>query len=86
MRDDDKGICKIVADEGPDRTSLCFARRVVFDQRMSLTSIMAHPGIDLVGLDAGTLRDIFIEMFSNPRTTFYNPLLKHTGQELHGDL
>ena len=32
-----------------------------FDQRMSLTSIMAHRGIDLVGLDAGTLRDIFIE-------------------------
>ena len=39
-----------------------------FDQRMSLTSVLAHRGIDLVGLDAGTLRDIFIEMFCNPRT------------------
>ena len=43
-----------------------------FDQRMSLTSIMAHRGIDLVGLDAGTLRDIFLEMFCNPRTAVGN--------------
>ena len=28
-----------------------------FDQRMSLTSIMAHPGIDLVGLGASALRE-----------------------------
>ena len=49
------------------------------DQRMSLTSIMAHRGIDLVGLDAGTLRDIFIEMFRNPRTAVDNPLLNNTG-------
>ena len=49
-----------------------------FDQRMSLTSIMAHRGIDLVGLDAGTLRDIFIEMFCNPRTAVDNPLLNNT--------
>ena len=46
-----------------------------FDQRMSLTSMMAHRGIDLVGLDAGTLRDIFIEMFCNPRTAVDNVLL-----------
>ena len=50
-----------------------------FDQRMSLTSIMAHRGIDLVGLDAGTLRDIFIEMFCNPRTAVDNPLLNNIG-------
>ena len=50
-----------------------------FDQWMSLTSIMAHRGIDLVGLDAGTLRDIFIEMFCNPRTAVDNPLLNNTG-------
>ena len=50
-----------------------------FDQRMSLTSIMAHRGIDLVGLDAGALRDIFIEMFCNPRTAVDNPLLNNTG-------
>ena len=50
-----------------------------FDQRMSLTSIMAHRGIDLVGLDAGTLRDIFIEMFCNPRRAVDNPLLNNTG-------
>ena len=29
-----------------------------FANRMSLTSILAHRGIDLVGLDAGALRDI----------------------------
>ncbi|CAE7453065.1 unnamed protein product, partial [Symbiodinium pilosum] len=50
-----------------------------FDQRMSLTSIMAHRGIDLVGLDAGTLRDMFIEMFCNSRTVVDNPLLNNTG-------
>ena len=50
-----------------------------FDQRMSLTSIMAHRGIDLVGLDAGALPDIFIEMFCNPRTAVDNPLLNNTG-------
>ena len=50
-----------------------------FDHRMSLTSIMAHRGIDLVGLDAGTLGDIFIEMFCNPRTAVDNPLLNNTG-------
>ena len=50
-----------------------------FDQRMSLTSIMACPGIDLVGLGASALRDIFIEMFCNPRTAVSNPVLKNTG-------
>ena len=44
---------------------------------MSLTSIIArHNGIDLTGLDAGTLRDMFIEM-SNPRTAVGNPLLNN---------
>ena len=50
-----------------------------FDQRMSLTSIMAHRGIDLAGLDAGTLRDIFIEIFCNPRTAVDNPLRNNAG-------
>ena len=40
---------------------------------------MAHRCIDLVGLDAGTLRDIFIDMFCNPRTAVDNPLLNDTG-------
>ena len=53
--------------------------KLSFDQRMSLASIMAHRGIDLVGLDAGTLRDIFIEMVCNPRTAVDNPLLNNTG-------
>ena len=43
---------------------------------MSITSILARPGIDLVGLDAGTLRDIFIEMF-RPRTAIDNRLLNN---------
>ena len=47
---------------------LFVSHELSFDCRMSLTSIMAHRGIDLVGLDAGTPRDIFIEMFCNPRT------------------
>ena len=50
-----------------------------FDQRMSLTSTMAHCGIDLVGLDAGALTDIFVEMFCNPRTAVDDPLLNNTG-------
>ena len=50
-----------------------------FDQRMSLTSAMAHRGTDLVGLDAGALRDIFVEMFCNPRTAVDDPLLNNTG-------
>ena len=41
---------------------------------------MAHRGIDLVGLDAGTLRDMFIEMFCNSRTAVDNPLLNNTGR------
>ena len=50
-----------------------------FDQKMSLTSITAHRGIHLVGLDAGSLRDIFIEMSCNPRTAVDNPLLNNAG-------
>ena len=41
--------------------------------------LMAHRGIDLVGLDADTLRDISIAMFRNPRTSVDNPLLNHAG-------
>ena len=50
--------------------------KLVFDQGMSFTNIMAHRGIGLTGLDAGTLRDIFIEMRRNPRTAVDNPLLE----------
>ena len=52
---------------------------LTFDHRMSLTSIMAHRGIDGVELDAGTLRDMFIEMFYNPRIAVDNPLLNNAG-------
>ena len=40
---------------------------------------MAHRGIDLVGLDAGILRDTFIEMFCNPRTAVDSPLRNNAG-------
>ena len=58
---------------------LFVSHELSFDCRMSHTSIMAHRGIDLVGLDAGTPRDIFIEMFCNPRTAVDDPLLNNAG-------
>ena len=56
MRDEDKRMSK--APMAKILTGLLFVSHaeLTFDQRISLTSIMAHRGIDLTGLDASTLR------------------------------
>ena len=69
-----------------DFTGLRFVShaKLVFDQGMSFPNIMAQRGIGLTGLDAGTLRDIFIEMLAIPEPLLTIHFLRVPSMEAEG--